>query len=314
MLKKSFVLVLMLVFCSALQAEKLDYWVIDGFENYNTTNDMLAGSFSHPLLPLVTDPPITEIPTTTPGGTGPWYDMGYLREILATGTPTINFDIGLVIGDQNGVNDPNGFTAVREVDVDGPRAMEITPLTTDWNEVMILAADTGLPTHDTPINAEPFITVPCVDFTQWDYLSIKLNNRSGNVPWEDAAIEFLFIGPDLGAMAWMEADRVYYEPKGIFAQATDTWLVIEFAIPDSKLEIGHNLEQPPDGSNFDMTDVYAFGFGSIVQASGETTFAIDEIAVYRESDGCDEYVAGDVNLDCTVDLSDVSKLAADWLK
>ncbi len=310
MLRKCYYLIVVLALsfnCLSYAGEKVDSWVIEDFESYNSKAEMMANEFD--LLPL--------------GGentAGPWYDLWSLRvklddDVDAMPAEIESFDIDLTIGDPNGINDPNGYTAIDEVDVDGPRAMALTMKTNadagsyKSAHAAILSKYTGLPIHTTtvPIPNIGNVPMPCTDLTQWDYLSIKFKNRADNDPWDKSAFEIIFLGPDMADIGFIESDRTAGRyGSGILSQAIDVWHIIEFSLDPENVKGGSSF--------FGMDNVVGFAIGPTNDGNKQVTCIIDEITVYRESGECEKYIQGDVNLDCSVDLDDMSELAADWLE
>jgi hypothetical protein len=289
-MKRMFILGLVVTMSVTLFAgRKQQVWIVDDFESYGNTENMLAG-------------PFVGLESLADRG---WWDSYSLQQILEGGDPTPLSPYTMTLG----IGDPNdGFSAEGEIK-DHPtdpneHGMVIhfqSPADGSWGQLnpLLLAHNMGIPTHkvDTPLG--PF---DAADLTQFDKVQFKIKKLAGNItdPVE-STITITFTAPDLGTTGYYTAQH----PGGILASSEDVWEIMEF-------DLSAPLQAPH--AEYGLDNVIGFLFGIEDENNADVTFIIDDIILYSESEECPEYLAADINGDCTVDMGDLAAIGSQWLK
>lgn len=282
-----------------------DVWVIEDFESYETTADMVADV----------------IPQWPPTG-GPWWNLYSLQQILSLiqggpGDPTPPFPTSITLG----TSDPNGFLAfgnngLEEVpDPNYPKSMILHYEMENSGSVdlLTLASNTGLPVTG-PVGA---LGLMVTDLTGFDKMQFKIKLLSGE-PGPSSASTVSFADGNAASIGYYKAERTTL-PMGILGASRngaavtdeDMWTLIEFDLSAQLLSYDGS---PPGSVQTLGGDVSSIIVG-IEDSSGprNVTIAIDDIAFYKES-GCPDYLAADINGDCTVDMGDLAAIGSQWLK
>ncbi|MBE0534810.1 MAG: hypothetical protein IH624_04010 [Phycisphaerae bacterium] len=269
-----------------LAAGKQTVWVVEDFESYQSTTDMLA----------------TGLDTG-----GPWWNAYSLTQVLpgGSGDPTPPFPTTMTLG----LGEPNGFTSEGETlaDPNSPKSMIIhyeIPNESRSADFLILAHNLGLPFN---VVQTPIGNLAIVDLTQFDKAQFKIKKFSGNQSHPNSAFTMAFVAPDTTTIGYYRARRTQL-PSGIMAASQDVWEILEF---DLSAEL---LGREDSASIKDVgVDVVAVVFGIEDEPSSSVTFAVDDIALYTESE-CPRYLPADLNGDCIVSLADLAVIAGQWLQ
>ncbi|MBI9019130.1 MAG: hypothetical protein JEZ07_17910 [Phycisphaerae bacterium] len=264
---------------------KIDAWVIEDFESYETSSDMIGSP-----MELFT-------------GACPWAKM---QDVAGWEPGLKEFDVSLAIHQDD--SDPNGFLPVGGTDDDGPQGMAIHTKVDGYasGDMVTLCATTGL-----PITSIVDAYIPngqggyapyqfgCIDFTEFDTISLKVKRRAG-VLASEINFAITFIGPDLKAIGYLNKDQAFPITEG-------NWEILEFDLTAEPIKTD-------DPSAVDMTAVAILAFGSFeVGTDTDLNYIIDDITISKKSATCPEYIQADINLDCVVNLQDIAMLASDWL-
>lgn len=286
--------VLLAVICGvSVAGTKIDGWVVDDFESYETTADMKATSL-------------------TTGG--PW---GILQEFQYS-LGMIEWPAGALLeinlmqspphgtGDPNDTNDPNGFTAVNEIDADGPQSMEVHYLLTDAAsscDVIIMAHNLGVPFAMMTVG-QPLGDVPVADLTTIDKLTMKIKKNSGNTTGLDI-FSLGLIGPD---MALIGAFPITSKLPGnkFLEYPENVWETLEF-------DINGEMDTTNATSTFDRSTVSAIIIGTYDVSGSDVHYLLDDIMLFNEGDDCHAWSPADINMDCAVNMDDLAVLASGWL-
>ncbi len=285
--RNAVIVLLIAVMPSLVAAGKQTVWVVDDFESYQSTTDMLA----------------TGLNTG-----GPWWNAYSLTQVLpgGSGDPTPPFPTTMTLG----VGDPNGFIAEGEslADPNSPKSMiihyEMPAGGRNEANFLMLAHNLGLPFD---VVSTPIGNLAIVDLTQFDKAQFKIKKFSGNRSHPQSAFTMAFIAPDTSTIGYYRTQRTEL-PSGIMGASQDVWEILEF---DLSAEL---LGRDDSASVKDIgTGVVAVVFGVEDEPSTSVTFAVDDIAFYAESK-CARYLVGDVNGDCIVSLADLAIIAGQWLQ
>ena len=288
-MKRMLILGLVVTMSATLLAgRKQQVWIVDDFESYGNTENMLAGPFVGPQSLFDKG----------------WWNSYTLQENLASQLGTPPFPTIMTLG----IGDPNGFSAEGEIkdhptdpNEHGMRIHFQSPTDGSWGQLnpLILAGNMGLPTHDVEIPG--LGSLPAVDLTQFDKCQFKIKKLAGNItdPVE-STITITFSAPDLGTTGYYTAQR----PGGILASSEDVWEIMEF-------DLSAPLQAPH--AEYGLDNVIGFLFGIEDENNADVTFIIDDIILYSESEECPEYLAADINGDCTVDMGDLAAIGSQWL-
>lgn len=285
-----------------------DVWVVEDFESYETTADMLA-----------------DVGFNWPTTGGPWWNAFSLVDILtfvlsggqAGGDGTPPFPTTMELG----YSDPNGFLAfgkdgLEEVpDPTHPKCMLIHYETTgdESVDVLMLARHTGLPLY---VPAAPLLPIMVTDLTQFDKVQFKIKLVAGE-PSPSSAVTFSLANEKQEIIGFYRAERLGL-PLGIIGASRvgavitdeDPWQLIEF---DLSAIMHVYTSGMPEGSAKDLgSSVAAITVGFEDKGARNVTIALDDIAFYRESE-CTDYLVGDVNGDCIVNLADLAVMAGQYL-
>ena len=230
-------------------------WIVDDFESYGSTEDMLAGPFEGPLSLFNRG----------------WWNVYSLQQEMAVEDPTPPFPTIMSLA----VGDPNGFSAEGEIN-DHPTdpnehgmMIHYSLLDDGWNEAnfLIMTLNMGIPTHNIESVVGP---IPAVDFTQFDKLQFKIKKLAGNItdPTESAitiAFGTVDLNPDdpFPTIGFYRAEI----PAGILASSEDVWEIIEFDL-SAPMEAAHDT--------FGLDRVITFMIGIEDAKSADVTFVIDD--------------------------------------
>jgi hypothetical protein len=288
------VCVLVGVICGvSVAGSKIDGWVVDDFESYSSTAEMKATSL-------------------TTGG--PW---GILQEIQYS-LGLIEWPAGALLeinlmpspphgtGDPNDTNDPNGFTAVNEIDADGPQSMEVHYLLTEAGsscDVIIMAHNLGVPFAMMAVGP-PLGDVPVADLTTIDKLTMKIKKNSGNTTVEDT-FEIGLIGPDMGLIGAFPATSKSSGNK-FLEHPENVWETLEF-------DINGPMDTTNATSVSNRSAVSAIIIGTWDTVGSEVRYLLDDIMLFNEGNDCHAWSSADINMDCAVNMDDLAALASAWL-
>ena len=268
--------VLMGVICGvSVAGSKIDGWMVDDFESYETTADMKATSL-------------------TTGG--PW---GILKEFqyslgMIEWPAVAPLDINLMTGD------PNGFTAVNEDDPNN-QSMEVHYNLTDAAsscDVIIMAHNLGVPFAMMTVGP-PLGDVPVADLTTIDKRSMKVEKRPGNTTVMDL-FSLGLVGPDMALIGHFPITTTS------LVSPDSVWESVEF-------EINGPMDTSESSSAFDRSAVSAIIIGTYDWSSSDVRYKLDDIMLFNEGVDCHAWSPADINMDCVVDMGDLSALASGWL-
>jgi len=284
-----------------------DVWLVEDFESYETTADMVADV-------------IPQWPTTG----GPWWNAWSLVEVLtyyasggqagSLGDPLFPTTLTL------GTRDPNGFLAFGKdglepvPDPTHPKCMLIHYETTADStvDVLMLARHTGLPLFEP---AAPLLPIMVTDLTQFDKVQFKIKLVDGE-PSPSSAVTFSIANDKQEILGFYRAERLGL-PLGIIGASRsgavitdeDPWQLIEF---DLSAILHPYTSGIPEGSVKTLgSSVAAITVGFEDKGARNVTIALDDIAFYSESE-CPEYFVGDVDGDCQVTLADLAIIAEQY--
>ena len=283
-----------------------DVWVVEDFESYETSADMLADV-------------VMQWPTTG----GPWWNAFSLVDILtfmgsggqAGGDGTPPFPTSITLGE----TDPNGFLAFGKDGLEvhepnQPKCMIIHYETTGDSsvDVLMLARHTGLPLFEP---AAPLLPIMVTDLTKFDKVQFKIKLVDGE-PSPSSAVTFSVANDKQEILGYYRAERLGL-PLGIIGASRvgavitdeDPWQLIEF---DLSAILHAYTSGIPEGSVKTLgSSIAAITVGFEDKGARNVTIALDDIAFYRESE-CPEYLVADVNGDCQVTLGDLAIIAGQW--
>ncbi len=279
----------------SMAGSKIDGWVMDDFESYTSTADMKATSL-------------------TTGG--PWWILQELENVLF-GKPIAagaTLEINLATspphgtGDPNDTNDPNGFTAIGEIDASGPQSVEVHyQLTSEASscDLLTLAHNLGLPYVNIPTGQPaPLDTLPVADFTTIGKMTMKVKKNSSNITNLDSFAVGL-IGPDIKLIGQFRV--LSTSPGNDFLEYPDNvWETVEF-------DINGVMDTANADSAFGRDMVSAIVIGTYDTAGSDVRYLLDDITFFNEGEPCGAYDPADINMDCDVNMIDLSALASAWL-
>lgn len=300
-----FVAVLAVAFCgTSMAGSRINAWMIDDFESYDST----VGGAS----PLRAYPDFSG---------GPWWLLQDIQTVI-NGSPAGIVPTGGIINieltETADPLDPNGFVAKGEND---PVSQAVTlhydfTNATDnsggqvsyWScDLFRFSSSLGIPfryERSSFPSGHPLEYVPVADMTKYETLSFKIKNASGNTSGRND-LGLGLVGPDAQTIGYVGA--VGSGPGGDFLKyPADKWQTVEFRLS--------SLSDGPSAFGPDMVTGIVIGTGDTLGSLNRATFYVDEIMLYSEGEPCDKYSPADINLDCSVDMADLAKLAAEWLK
>ena len=247
---------------------------------------------------------------------GPWWILQELQLVLfgqpiaAGATLEIDLmpDFPYGVGDPNESADPNGFLAYGEIDADGPQSVEVHyQLTQEASscDLFTMVHNLGIPFVNMPTGeAPPLDVLPVADLTQIDKISMKFKKNSGNTSNLDS-LALGLVGPDILLIGSFPVQSK--SPGNDFLEYPDNvWETVEF-------DINGTMDISNRESSFGRDMVSAILIGTFDTAGSNVSYLIDEITLYNEGDPCHAYSPADINMDCAVNLGDLTALGAAWL-
>ncbi len=279
----------------SMAGSNINGWVMDDFESYTSTAEMKATGL-------------------TTGG--PWWILQELQNVLF-GLPIADgatLEINLAMspphgtGDPNDTNDPNGFTAIGEIDANGPQAIEVHyQLTNEASscDLFTMVHNLGLPFINIPTGEPaPLDTLPVADFTTIDKMTMKVKKNSGNVTNLDSFAVGL-LGPDVKLIGQFRV--ISTSPGNDFLEYPDNvWETVEF-------DINGVMDTANADSAFGRDMVTGIIIGTWDTPGTDVRYLLDDITFFNEGEPCQAYSPADINMDCDVNMIDLSALASAWM-
>ena len=276
-------LILLVTTAISTAGSNINGWVMDDFESYSSTADLKATG-------LMTG--------------GPWWILQELEYALF-GKPIPS---GAILEINLATGDPNGFTAIGEVDADGPQGVQVHYKLTDSDsscDLFTMVHNLGIPFSLIPTGEDPPLDyLPVADMTTIDKITMKVKKYANNKSNTDS-FALVLLGPDIKVIGSFPV--VSTSPPNEFLEyPNNIWETVEF-------DINGEMDISMTESAFGRDMVSAILIGTYDTSGSDVTYLLDDITLYNEGDPCHAYSPADINMDCAVNMLDMAQLAAQWL-